>query len=271
MSLERRKTLSRFIQKGHEHAAKGDYWSIMFDGDSSYQSTFQLVLDSQPLKKVVDKWSDKDQVAGLDIMGYGAVCESLGLSHGLGIALTDARTADMKQSQMGRIDVAAGNIVQQRTWNTVEEWIQQRGLQDPHFRMIFFRPIAGVNFVPTDPETLFTLFHRAWKLLSKNNGEFFGVVPIAVENLVVQWVQELNHLPGVTARMQTRDAIFEMNGGLLLNGVRSMMPAIRITKGAEAPEALPMVSFISRRGIVSPIEYEPKPVQQSAENPLTKS
>lgn len=229
-----------------EVVAKGnDKWQVHFSGPGSYEHSFSYLLDpNETLSSIVDRWSDRESVAGLDIMGSGAVFHGLHLQHGLGMALTDARPATMQAAHGDAVGVVDGNILNLETWKRAEQWIQSRGLEDPHFRLVLFRPVGGVNYIPNDPVTLYTLLQRAWALMSKKDAELFAVVPHDVENLVEAWVEQLNATNGIHARIQTNHDIAIRTGGVMT--MDSPTAAIRMTKSEGAPDELPQTLYDAR-------------------------
>lgn len=248
------------FMKANNSLAQKDQWIYQFTGAESYSATFRYLLDNKPLSSVFSKWrrDHRNSVAGLDIMGSGVVLDDLGLQHGLGVALTDARSEQMKRGHDRRIDVLAGDVLRRETWQHISSWLNTRPSIQPQFNkrfsLVLFRPLGGLLYLPKDPDNLYTLMQNAWDVTSAECGQMFITVPTEVHDLVRSWVDVLNKTQGITARMQTMDQILRTEQFINVeNGESAFVgPAIYIEKCTSAPERLPTIDFEKRtdRGYV---------------------
>lgn len=239
---------------------RGDKWQMQFSGRESYEYTFKYLLGDKSIQNIIEKWDDKTEVAALDLMGLGTVFEELKLQHGLGVALSDARTPEIKAKHGQAIDVVAGNILERKTWNKIENWLQQQGLQDPRFKLALFRPIGGINFIPHNPSIVHALIQRLWKLMSNDEAELLAVAPYYSDQLAAAWLKKLNATPGISASLQTTQDILAAEQGTMVHYMDSPTTAIRLIKHAAAPEILPTIEvMVDPRSSSNDIRYIPKP------------
>lgn len=245
-------------RKLNTQLAEHDSWRVQFAQPWSYEGTFAYLLPEDGFEGLMQHWPDARQIAGLDVMGSGHIFYELGFGHGAGMALSDARPDDMKNKHGASVDVITGDVLDPASWRAVTEWLRAQDMPDKAFQLILFRPLGGITTIPQHPDLLYTLLQRAWNVLSDQNGELFSVIPYACSNLVHQWVDVCNQIPGVRARMQ-RFADFrkEYESTLPIGNAYSMpSEAIRFTKTTGAPRQLPQVAY-KRYSVNHEYRYDP--------------
>ena len=193
----------------------GDSWKVSFSGSEAYSARLYDVLRTYSRSNVIDiersrgrkpldiirllvnrKKMERVEVKAADIMGYGAVLRDLDIN-GVAIALTDARTEQMKlYDEEHDIQMIVGDVFSTRTWNKLDALYPEQ----EYFDFLLCSPNGASPRIPDSIEISAYLLSRIYPHLSRNHGIFLTEIHSkdCVNTEFVSSVEVLNNLPGIS-------------------------------------------------------------------------
>lgn len=230
-------------QAGYTDAS--ERWALKSSA-REYGESFRAFLSGATLERYfTERRKRGDSNVTLDIASDGSPLLELAHDGALAVGLSDPRTDDeitQEEYKEAKVDVITGSLLQHKTWKAMDAWLSAHKKES--FDVVFYRPLGGVSYIGEktseegesldrfDENVSLALLRRVYPRLSKKDGELFAildakeVIPPPLLASLHAWVDTLNLLPGIEARLDDGDNTYEH-------------VAFWVRKKKDAPQTLP--------------------------------